>query len=59
MTNPIYRTLKSAMAQFDKAERRHRDLQALSNMSDYELSDIGLTRTDIRRAMRTGQRSPL
>lgn len=56
MTNPIYRTLRAAFVHFETAERRYRDHNTLSNMSDYELDDIGLTRGDIARALRTGRR---
>lgn len=55
MQNRIYRTLRKALAHFEKAERRYRDYQALSNMSDYELDDIGLVRGDIVSAIRNGR----
>lgn len=56
MQNRIYRSLRTAFANFEKAERRYRDYQALNNMSDHELNDIGLTRYDIAAAIRTGRR---
>lgn len=56
MRNHIHRSLRTVFARFEEAERRYRDRQTLSNMSDYELDDIGLTRGDIASAIRTGRR---
>ena len=50
------RTLRARLAampaRIAEADRRHRDMQRLSEMPDYLLRDIGLTRTDIARKAR-------
>lgn len=41
-----------AVAKFLRARRNRREIYRLADMSEYELSDIGLTRADLRMAFR-------
>jgi uncharacterized protein YjiS (DUF1127 family) len=49
---PLGARLAAMLARIAEADRRHRDMQRLSELPDYVLRDIGLTRYDVARMAR-------
>jgi uncharacterized protein YjiS (DUF1127 family) len=45
---------RSLISWFAKRQRRRRELGELSQMNDHLLKDIGLTKMDVRRFLKTG-----